>query len=198
MKTIQKIGFIAFGLFITQVTAQTEALKILSNGNADCNIIWTKAENSDFVTIIDSGNPKEHYESYIMLNISSDSPKLIINTHPHSDHIGGLIDLVHYFKNKIVRFYYNDPTDYIEEAKRNEIKILNESFLYSNNRIQKLFESIKQSDDLSDVLDQYGISKLPAFFDSKLDHNLFEFVGPSKAFYLEQLGYFTNIDNLKT
>ncbi|MDE1206154.1 MBL fold metallo-hydrolase [Tenacibaculum larymnensis] len=180
------------------------SIDMLSLGNADCNIIWTKEENADYVTIIDGGNPKdaktiiEHYETYIMPNISSDSPILIINTHPHSDHIGGLIDLVHYFKNKIARFYYNDPTDYIEEAKRNEIRTLNESYRYSNKRVQKLFESLKQSDDLSNVLDQYGISKLPAFSDSELDHSLFEFVGPSKAFYLEQLGYFTNIDNLKT
>lgn len=180
------------------------SIDMLSLGNADCNIIWTKEENADYVTIIDGGNPKdaktiiEHYETYIMPNISSDSPILIINTHPHSDHIGGLIDLVHYFKNKIARFYYNDPTDYIEEAKRNEIRTLNESYRYSNKRVQKLFESLKQSDDLSNVLDQYGISKLSAFSDSELDHSLFEFVGPSKAFYLEQLGYFTNIDNLKT
>ncbi|WP_242157348.1 MBL fold metallo-hydrolase [Aestuariivivens sediminis] len=180
------------------------SIDMLSLGNADCNIIWTKAENADFITIIDGGYLKdaktiiEHYENYIKPHISDNSPILIINTHPHSDHIGGLIDLVHYFKNKIVRFYYNDPTDYIEEAKRNEIKSLNESFLYSNQRVQKLFESLKQSDDLSNVLDQYGISKLSAFSDSVLDHNLFEFVGPSKSFYLEQLGYFTNIDNLKT
>lgn len=180
------------------------SIDMLSLGNADCNIIWTKAENADFVTIIDGGNPKdaktiiEHYESYIKPHISNDSPILIINTHPHSDHIGGLVDLVHYFKNKIVRFYYNDPTDYIEEAKRNELKSLNESFLYSNQRVKKLFASLQQSDDLSDVLEQYGIPKLEAFSDNKLDHNLFEFVGPSKIFYLQQLRYFTNIDILKT
>ncbi|PQB08008.1 hypothetical protein BST83_13240 [Polaribacter filamentus] len=180
------------------------SIDMLSLGNADCNIIWTKAENADFVTIIDGGNPKdaktiiEHYESYIKPHISDDSPILIINTHPHSDHIGGLVDLVHYFKNKIARFYYNDPTDYIEEAKRIEIKSLNESFLYSNQRVKKLFASLRQSDDLSDILAQYKISKLEAFSDNNLDHNLFDFVGPSKAFYLEQLGYFTNIDNLRT
>ncbi len=180
------------------------SIDMLSLGNADCNIIWTKAENSDFVTIIDGGNPKdaktiiEHYESYIMPHISKDSPILIINTHPHSDHIGGLVDLVHYFKYKIVRFYYNDPTDYIEEAKRNDIRNLNESFLYSNKRVKKLFASLQESDKLSDVLKQYGINKLEAFSDNQLDHNLFEFVGPSKDFYLEQLSYFTNINNLKT
>jgi beta-lactamase superfamily II metal-dependent hydrolase len=179
------------------------SIDMLSLGNADCNIIWTKSNGSDFVTIIDGGNTKdaktiiEHYENYIMRNISSDSPILIINSHPHSDHIGGLIDLVHYFKNKIKRFYYNDPTDYIAETKRNEIKNLNESFMYSTTRVQKLFESLKQSDTLSDVLEHYGIQKLTAFSDNKLDHNLFEFVGPSKAFYLQQLGYFTNIENLK-
>ena len=70
--------------------------------------------------------------------------------------------------------------------------------MYSNKRVQKLYASLEQSSDLSNVLSQYGIAKLEAFSDNQLDHNLFEFVGPSKSFYLEQLGYFTNIDNLKT
>ncbi|AFL84629.1 putative hydrolase (metallo-beta-lactamase superfamily) [Belliella baltica DSM 15883] len=180
------------------------SIDMLSLGNADCIIVWTKAEGSDFVTFIDGGNSSDskkiikHYEDYIKPNIPSNTPILIINTHPHSDHIGGLIDLVHYFKNQIARFYYNDPTDYIEEAKRQQIRQLNESFFYSTKRVQKLFSSLKEADNLSEVLNQYGINKLPAFSDSHLDHNLFEIVGPSKSFYLEQLAYFTNIDNLKT
>lgn len=180
------------------------SIDMLSLGNADCNIIWAKSEGSDFVTIIDGGNPKDaetiikHYEDFIKPNIPATTPILIINTHPHLDHIGGLIDLVHYFKNQIARFYYNDPTEYIEEAKRKEIKNLSESFMYSNKRVTKLFASLQDSNKLTDVLKQYGITKLSAFSDSKLDHSLFEFVGPSKEFYLEQLGYFTNIDELKT
>lgn len=176
---------------------------MLSLGNADCILIWTKTEGSDFVTIIDGGNTSdskkiiEHYQEFIKPHIPSNSPILIINTHPHSDHIGGLTDLVHYFKNQIVRFYYNDPTDYIEDAKRQEIKQLNESYLYSTKRVQKLYSSLKEADNLSDVLNKYGIKKIAAFSESPLDHNLFEIIGPSKSFYLEQLAYFTNINNLK-
>lgn len=32
---------------------------MLSLGNADCNTIWAKEGNYDYMTIIDGGNPKD-------------------------------------------------------------------------------------------------------------------------------------------
>ena len=40
------------------------SIDMLSLGNADCNIIWTKAENSDFVTIIDGAVLTENIFSW--------------------------------------------------------------------------------------------------------------------------------------
>lgn len=176
---------------------------MLDLGNADCNIIWTKEQSQDYITIIDAGNPNDakkiiaHYKKYIEPNIKENTPILIINSHPHKDHIGGLVDLVHFFNSKIARFYYNDPTKYINEDKRGGIKELSESILYSNRRVKKVMQSIKDVESLKEVLSQYNIQPIEAFSDTVLDHNLFEIVGPSKEFYLEQLEYFTNIDRLK-
>lgn len=180
------------------------SIDMLSLGNADSFIIWTKENQSDYVTIIDGGNPGDaekvisHYEEYIKPNVPSSCPILIINTHPHKDHIGGLIDIVHYFKNQIVRFYYNDPADYLNQNQRNVIKSYSESLLYKSVRIQRIYEALKDSESLSSVLAQYGIGKLEAFSDSPLDHTLFSFVSPSREFYLQQLAYFSDAENIKT
>ena len=179
------------------------SIDMIDLGNADCNIVWTKDQGQDYITIIDGGNPNDakkiiaHYEKNIKPNIKDNTPILIINTHPHKDHIGGLVDLVHYFKNQIARFYYNDPTKYISEDKRGGIRTLSESILYSNNKVKRIMESFKDIDNLNDVLDQYNIQPIEAFSNTILDHNLFEIVGPSKAFYLEQLEHFSNIERMK-
>lgn len=179
------------------------SIDMLDLGNADCQIVWTKTNGQDFVTIIDGGNPKDaikiinHYEKYIKPYVLKNCPILIINTHPHKDHIGGLIDIVHYFKNQIVRFYYNDPTLYIDETKRTGIRGLHESILYSNVKVKRIMESLKDVDDLKTALKQYNIIPLEAFSDTPLDHDLFEIVGPSKEFYLQQLNHFTNVESLK-
>ncbi|WP_237274490.1 MBL fold metallo-hydrolase [Tenacibaculum ovolyticum] len=179
------------------------SIDMMDLGNADCNIIWTKDQNQDYLTIIDGGNPNDakkiitHYEKHIKPNIKENTPILIINTHPHKDHIGGLVELAHYFKNRIARFYYNDPSKYINEDKASGIKTLNESIFYSNVKVKRIMESLKDVDSLKEVLDKYNIQPLEAFSDSILDHNLFEIVGPSKEFYLEQLEHFTNVERLK-
>jgi len=179
------------------------SIDMLDLGNADCDIIWIKDQGQDYITIIDGGNPNDakkiiaHYEKNIKQHIKDETPILIINTHPHKDHIGGLIDLVHYFKNQIARFYYNDPTKYISEDKRSGIRTLNESILYSNNKVKRIMESFKDVDNLKEVLAQYNIQPIEAFSDTILDHNFFEIVGPSKAFYLEQLEHFSNIERMK-
>lgn len=179
------------------------SIDMLSLKDADCIIIWTKDNDNDYITIIDGGNPDDskeiiaHYEKYIAPNISKDAPILMINTHPHKDHIGGMIDLVHYFNNRIARFYYNNPQDYIDEVVWENIGVLNESIGKTNRIVKKVFESIQDAKNLDDVLKYYNIVPISAFSDTQLDHNLFTILGPSKSFYLEQLGHFTNLDILK-
>ena len=179
------------------------SIDMLDLGNADCQIIWIKTNRQDFVTIIDGGNPKDattviaHYEKYIQPHVPEDCPILMINTHPHKDHIGGLTEIVHYFKNQIVQFYYNDPTLYIDEVRMANIQKLNEFILYSNRSVKRIMESLKDVDDLKTVLNRYNIITSEAFSNTPLNHNLFEIVGPSKEFYLKQLNNFTDVESPK-
>ncbi|MDQ1771398.1 hypothetical protein GQR60_12620 [Labilibaculum sp. A4] len=171
--------------------------------DADSIIVWSKENNNDYITIIDGGNPNDskdiisHYETYIAPHVNKEVPILMINTHPHKDHIGGLIDLVNYFGRRIARFYYNNPIDYIDDVVWQNLGLLNESIGKTNKKVKKVFESIQDAKNLSKVLEENGITPIPAFSDTKLDHNIFSFVGPSKEFYLEQLAHFTNLDILK-
>jgi len=179
------------------------SIDMISLNDADSIIVWTKEDNKDYVTIIDGGNPDDskiiikHYEQFIKPYIGNETPIFMINTHPHKDHIGGLIDLVHYFNKKIAKFYYNNPLEYVDEVVWRNIGILNETIGKSNKKVKKIFESIKDASNLASVLNKYGIEPIPAFSDIELDHNIFTFLGPSKKFYLEQLGHFTNVDILK-
>lgn len=179
------------------------SIDMLSLNNADCFMVWTKENENNYLTIIDGGNPKdskaiiEHYENNIKGVIPQNTPILIINTHSHKDHIGGLVDLVHYFKNQIVRFYFNNPKDHIEAMTWSNLSALNESIGNTNKKVRKVFESLKDAQNLMDALSQYNIVPIPAFSDNDLGHNLFKILGPSKEFYLEQLAHFTNLDILK-
>ena len=85
----------------------------------------------------------------------------------------------------------------MDEDKRTKLKTLNESFMYSNTKVKRVYESLKDADNLKDVLKKYNIQPIEAFSDNQLDHDLFEIVGPSKEFYLQQLESFTNIEKLK-
>lgn len=180
------------------------SIDMISLNDADCIIIWTKEANENYITIIDGGNPDdskkiiEHYESYISPHVDKDTPILMINTHPHKDHIGGIVDLVNYFKNRIARFYYNNPIDYIDEVVLLNIGSLNESVGRTNRKVRKVFESIQDAKNLDAVLKKYNIEPISAFSDTVLDHSLFKFLGPSKEFYLKQLSSFTNIEILKS
>ncbi len=180
------------------------SIDMLALNDADSILIWAKDNGQDYVTIIDGGNPGDgqklidHFKKYVEPHIPKNAPILVINTHPHRDHIGGLIEIVNFFKQRIARFYFNNPADYIEELTKKNIRNLNESIGRINKRVSRVFESINDANNLMDVLAKYNIQPLPAFSDTELDHNLFRIVGPSKKFYLEQLAYFTNIDILKT
>ena len=174
-----------------------------SLGDADSITVWSKDNGRDYVTIIDGGNPGDankiidHFEKYIKPNVELNVPVLMINTHPHQDHIGGMVDLVHYFHKNIRRFYYNDPIDYLNALQIQNIRSIANS-RYSTPRIMKIANSLNDTSELSKVLARYGIEKLPAFSDMGTDHNIFQIVGPSREFYLSQLAYFSDAENLKT
>jgi len=91
---------------------------------------------------------------------------------------------------------YNNPLDYIDNNRRGIINEYYKLFEFSNKRIKMIYESIKDVEDISDLIRKYGIPEFKASSTVQLDHNLFRFLGPSEDFYLEKLWFFTDKEHL--
>ena len=121
---------------------------------------------------------------------------IVVNAHPHRDHIGGLPEIINHFGTDINRVYFNDPLAYVNLMQRN---LINEYYQkYSANRqIAGLYESLKDVDNFKTLLKKYGLTPHPIFSDTNLGHNLFKVLGPSEAFYKQKVQFFTDKTSLE-
>lgn len=166
--------------------------------NADAIIVWLKKNNVDYVIFIDggkAGNSKDvidHYETYIKDYVSNPT-LIIINSHPHSDHLNGLIEVVDYFGNNISYAIYNDPMKYISDERKQEIL----EYYGDDPDINHLHEVFDKVKILNDQCKKYEINKLEAFSDLNDNYSgLFKILGPSRKFYKEKVDFFTSVENL--
>jgi beta-lactamase superfamily II metal-dependent hydrolase len=178
------------------------SIDMLDLGNADAFIIWIKVNSNDYVVFIDGGNPGDgekvinHYNKYIAPHVPKDVFRMIINSHPHRDHIGGIPEIIDYFKNGIKRIYFNNPIDYIPEMTRN---IINEHYLTSSSRskmLTRIYESLDDSNELVKQLGRYNIKPYKALSTEKMDHSLFQFLGPSEDYYKDCIAFFADSNNI--
>lgn len=169
---------------------------MLSVGDADAIILWVKKNNKDFIIFLDGGKPGDgikvinHYDIYIKPHLPTKPIILVINSHPHRDHIGGLPEIINHFKTNIHRVYFNDPLKYVSLMQRNLISEYHKKYS-SSKQISALYESFKDVDNFKTVLTKYGLSPHPIFSDTPLGHNLFNVLGPSEAFYKQKVQFFT-------
>jgi len=172
-------------------------IDFISVGNADAIIVWEKKDGQDIIIFVDggkTGNGKdviEHYNNFIKPNINN--PVLIIvNSHPHADHINGLLEIVEHFENQISYAIYNDPLKHISTEREQEI-LDHYDEDPDINHLYEVFEKVKK---LNDLCSKYSIKRIDAFSD--LDYGgLFQILSPSRAFYKEKVDFFTNVANLK-
>lgn len=179
------------------------SIDMLNVGNADAIIIWFREGNSDALLFIDGGNKKDsdtiikHYEEYIAPYITSNTPILFINTHPHKDHIGGLYDLVSYFKTKISIFYINNPDEYLTTFNKSLINDYFYKYGSTSKRIKAFYESLDDASNLINLIDSYKINRSVYFSDVDLEHSLFQIKSPSMDFYAQQIQHFAESSNLE-
>jgi len=179
------------------------SIDMINLKSADSFLIWHKINGYDILTIIDGGYSKDaktilsHYEKYIHPYVGSSSRVIIINSHPHDDHIGGLPEIVDYFGKRILRCYFNNPAKYLAQEQINTIRSVNEAYKSTVNRLTRITESINKAISFQETLDRNGIIATPLFSDHPHDSSLFKVLGPSESFYRNQLDFFTHKENLK-
>lgn len=177
------------------------SIDMLTVGDADAIILWVKYKGIDVIVFLDGGNSGDgqkvirHYTQYIQPFISGKPLMIVINSHPHKDHLGGLPEIIQYFKTDIRRVYFNDPTRYIGSMQRNLITEYYQKYS-SNRQIVTLFESLRDVDDFKKLLTKYDITPQPIFSDSPTGFEFFEVLGPSEEFYKQRVQFFTDKTSL--
>src|SRR5690606_28328513 len=170
-------------------------------GDGDAIVIWGRNPNeSDFVFFLDGGNQEngkkvvEHYRNWIEPHLYQNRKLAFINSHPHADHINGLIEIVNELGSELDWGIYNDPVKFISEELRNNIK--KSALNKEDTDIEHLYKSFKKVQELNELCDIYSIEKYEALTDT-FSFNEIKIISPSREFYKDKVQVFTNIDFLK-
>lgn len=170
-------------------------------GDGDGIVIWGRnPDEHDFVFFLDGGNQEfgstivEHYKKWIKPYLYDKKTIAFINSHPHADHINGLIEIVKELGDEMTWGIYNDPVKFISEELRENIK---QSALRNEDAdIDHLYKSFQKIQELNDLCEQYNIEKKEAISDA-FNYNEIKIVSPTREFYTAKVQLFTNIDFLK-
>ena len=170
-------------------------------GDGDGIIIWGRNPNEqDFVFFLDGGNAEfgskivEHYKKWIKPHLYSKRTIAFINSHPHADHINGLIEIVKEIGNDMTWGIYNDPVKFISDELRHNIK--QSALKQEDADIEHLYKSFQKVQELNELCEQFGIERREALSDS-FNYNELKILSPSREFYTNKVQLFTNIDFLK-
>jgi beta-lactamase superfamily II metal-dependent hydrolase len=171
-------------------------------GDGDALIVWARDPNVyDYVIFIDGGNAGngqkivDHYHENIEPYLMTSRSIGFINSHPHNDHINGLIEVVELLGSKMNFAIYNDPVEFISEELREQIK---KSYLAKeDDDITHLYESFQKVLRLNELCKEHNLKKLSAFRETNLLGDDIKILSPSKEYYQGKVQQFTNIDFLK-
>jgi beta-lactamase superfamily II metal-dependent hydrolase len=173
-------------------------------GDGDAIIIWARqTEQSDFVFFVDGGNSGngkkvvDHYNQWIKPHLYQKRAIGFINTHPHEDHIDGLLEILNLLQGEISFGIYNDPVECIEAEHRDRIHRA-----YMNGEdpdITHLYETFEQIEKLNNFCQKNSVKRFNAYADNNSFLNgALRILSPYKDFYVNLVQYFTDVDFLKT
>ncbi|WP_338378846.1 hypothetical protein [uncultured Flavobacterium sp.] len=170
-------------------------------GDGDGIVIWGRnPHEEDFVFFLDGGNKEfgikivEHYKKWIKPYLYNKKTIAFINSHPHADHINGLIEIVKQIGNEMAWGIYNDPVKFISEELKENIK--KSALKNEDTDIDHLYKSFQKVQELNDLCIKYNIEKREALSDV-FNYNEIKIVSPTRDFYTNKVQQFTNIDFLK-
>ncbi len=172
-------------------------------GDGDAIIIWArKPEDYDTVIFLDGGNTGDgqkvidHFRTWIEPNLQNRKILGFLNSHPHEDHINGLLEIVEYFGERMSFAIYNDPVECITEEHKERI---HHSYLDGEDPdITHLYQTFEQIEKLNKMCSQYNIKRLHAYKETGIVADTITILSPSRDFYVNMVQYFTDVDFLKT
>jgi beta-lactamase superfamily II metal-dependent hydrolase len=173
-------------------------------GNGDAIIVWGREpNNADYVFFIDGGNAGDgaavvkHYEDWIKPFLYQKRFIGFVNSHPHADHINGLLEIIDSIGSEMNFGIFNDPVECITEEHKEKIYKA-----YLNNEdddITHLYKSFKKVDNLISLCTKYNITRFKAFTGQDfIGNGSFLILSPSEDYYANLVQYFSNVDFLKT
>lgn len=180
-------------------------IDFLNVGDGDAIIIWARdaQSQSDFIFFLDGGDTGNgdkivnHYNMWIKPNLYPKKYIGFINSHPHTDHINGLIEIVEILRSDLNFSVYNDPVECITEEHLQRIK---KAYIDGEDPdITHLYESFEQVAKLNALCKKYNIVKYKGLANANTWLNgKFKILSPAEPFYINYVQYFTDIDFLKS
>jgi beta-lactamase superfamily II metal-dependent hydrolase len=173
-------------------------------GDGDAIVIWARSPNdADYVFFVDGGNIGDgekviqHYKTWIKPHLQNKRAIGFINTHPHADHINGLIEIIEGLGNEMSFGIYNDPVECITQEHKNRI---HRSYMRKEDPdITHLYETFEQVEKLNTLCEKFQLKRYNAYAeDINFFNGAFRILSPSKDFYVNLVQYFTDVDFLKT
>jgi beta-lactamase superfamily II metal-dependent hydrolase len=179
------------------------SIDFIDVNDGDAILLWCRDPyHHDKVFFIDGGDTGygqtivDHYREYIRPHLYTSHTLFFINTHPHSDHINGLLEILDIMGEDFDYGIYNDPVACISQ----ELK----EFIYqkytqnADPDITHLYETFYQVDQLNQICEKYAIQKLDGYSDGPdLVKDAVRIVGPSLEYYVSLVQQFTDVDFLK-
>lgn len=173
-------------------------------GDGDAIIIWGRNPNdADYVFFVDGGNAGDgkkvvqHYKDWIKPHLQNKRAIGFINSHPHADHINGLIEIIEAIGNEMSFAIYNDPVECITEEHKRRIY---QSYMKKEDPdITHLYETFEQVEKLNSLCTKFNLRRYQAYREEiNFFNGAFRLLSPSKDFYVNQVQYFSDVDFLKT
>jgi beta-lactamase superfamily II metal-dependent hydrolase len=182
-------------------------IKILGVKDGDAIIITMTKASKSIIILIDSGEKSFKEKVILELNkslssLNKQAPDLIVCTHFDSDHLGGMIDIVNYFKRNIKCVWLHKPNEAMQKAfvlpekyfkRRVDLIPSYEAFTFKS-EMQKanlleqaeiVLESIPQLKSLVDTINKYGINIKEPFAGRTIVNDWPEIsvIGPTQEYF---------------
>lgn len=159
-------------------------IDMMAVGNADAMVLRYIYRGNESVVVIDGGNPGDGQRivDHIKRNTVKRSIDLMICTHPHKDHLGGLFDVIDQLPT--TRVWIHDPVSNIFQFDRSISSQVSVKSLLNQESVGLAYEFIRK-------VDQKRIIREEPF--CGLSYGPLRIIWPTVGFYKRELAKFSGV-----